>query len=231
MNGEAADAARVRLHASWKSRLGEAFASPSVQALGAFLRAEKAAGRTLYPPGAQMFAALDRTPFEAVKAVILGQDPYHGPGQAHGLSFSVPPGVPPPPSLQNIFTELERDPEVAFQRPGHGCLEVWAERGVLLLNAVLTVREKTPQSHQKKGWEPFTTAVLRHVASSPRKVVFLCFGKPALKLVESLGTSHPVVAAPHPSPLNGKAFVDTVAKEKLFTRVNSLLDAPLDWSL
>ena len=134
-----------------------------------------------------------------------------------------------PASLKNVFLGLQAD--LGLPLPSNGDLTPWARRGVLLLNAVLTVREKTPQSHQKKGWEAFTTAVLRHVASSPRKVVFLCFGKPALKLVESLGTQHPIVAAPHPSPLNGRAFVDAVTKDKLFTKVNALLAAPIDWSL
>lgn len=212
----------------WRPALTEATSAPSFSTLSTFLDDEWR-DAVVFPPKEQVFAALALTPPDAVRVVLLGQDPYPTAGNANGLAFSVTKDVKIPASLKNVFLGLQAD--LGLSVPAHGDLTAWAERGVLLLNAVLTVREKTPQSHQKKGWEPFTTAVLRHVASSPRKVVFLCFGKPALKLVESLGTSHPVVAAPHPSPLNGKAFVDTVAKEKLFTRVNSLLDAPLDWSL
>jgi uracil-DNA glycosylase len=204
-----------------------------VQALGAFLRAEKAAGRTLYPPGAQMFAALDRTPFEAVKAVILGQDPYHGPGQAHGLSFSVPPGVPPPPSLQNIFTELERDPEVAFQRPGHGCLEVWAERGVLLLNAVLSVRAGQAGSHAGKGWEDLTDAIIERLNREREGLVFLLWGSYAQKKGALLDRQrHCVLRAPHPSPLSAyRGFIGCGH----FSAANRYLrgrgEQPIDWAL
>lgn len=214
--------------ASWREALSGATATPSFLALSTFLDAEWNTA-TVFPPKPQVFAALELTPPEAVKVVLLGQDPYPTAGNANGLAFSVTKDVKVPASLKNMFLGLQAD--LGATIPTHGDLTPWAQRGVLLLNAVLTVREKTPNSHQKKGWEPFTTAVLRHVAQSPRKVVFLCLGKPALKLVESLGTSHPIVAAPHPSPLNGRAFVDTVAKEKLFTKVNSLLDAPIDWSL
>jgi uracil-DNA glycosylase len=208
--------------------LSEATAAPSFSALSTFLDSEWSSA-TVFPPKPQVFAALELTPPEAVKVVLLGQDPYPTAGNANGLAFSVTKEVKIPASLKNVFLGLQAD--LGATVPTHGDLTPWAQRGVLLLNAVLTVREKTPNSHQKKGWEPFTTAVLRHVAQSPRKVVFLCFGKPALKLVESLGTTRPIVAAPHPSPLNGKAFVETVTKEKLFTKVNSLLDAPMDWSL
>lgn len=214
--------------APWRAALSEATSAPSFSTLSTFLDDEWR-DAVVFPPKEQVFAALALTPPEAVRVVLLGQDPYPTAGNANGLAFSVTRDVKIPASLKNVFLGLQAD--LGLSVPAHGDLTAWAERGVLLLNAVLTVREKTPQSHQKKGWEPFTTAVLRHVASSPRKVVFLCFGKPALKLVESLGTRHPVVAAPHPSPLNGKAFVDTVSKEKLFTKLNSLLDAPLDWSL
>lgn len=214
--------------AAWRGALTEATSAESFTALGAFLDAEWK-DAVVFPPRAQVFCALALTPPSAVKVVLLGQDPYPTAGNANGLAFSVTRDVKIPASLKNVFLGLEAD--LGLRVPNHGDLTAWAERGVLLLNAVLTVREKTPQSHQKKGWEPFTTAVLRHVARSPGKVVFLCFGKPALKLVDSLGTHHPVVAAPHPSPLNGRAFVEAVARDKLFTRVNSLLDAPVDWSL
>lgn len=214
--------------APWRNALTEATSAESFTALSTFLDTEWR-DAVVFPPKSQVFAALELTPPEAVRVVLLGQDPYPTAGNANGLAFSVTKDVKIPASLKNVFLGLEAD--LGASVPKHGDLTAWAQRGVLLLNAVLTVREKTPQSHQKKGWEAFTTAVLRHVASAPRKVVFLCFGKPALKLVESLGTSHPIVAAPHPSPLNGRAFVDAVAKDKLFSKVNSLLDAPMDWSL
>lgn len=214
--------------AAWRTALNEATVTSTFEALDGFLTSEWK-DAVVFPPRAQVFSALELTPPDAVKVVLLGQDPYPTAGNANGLAFSVTKDVKVPASLKNVFLGLEAD--LGLPIPKHGDLTAWAQRGVLLLNAVLTVREKTPQSHQKKGWEPFTTAVLAHVAKSPNKVVFLCFGKPALKLVEALGTHHPIVAAPHPSPLNGRAFVDTVTKEKLFTKVNSLLDAPLDWSL
>ena len=213
---------------SWRSALAEATSAPTFTSLSTFLDDEWR-DAVVFPPKQQVFAALELTPPEAVRVVLLGQDPYPTAGNANGLAFSVTKGVKVPASLKNVFLGLQAD--LGLTIPTHGDLTAWAKRGVLLINAVLTVREKEANSHQKKGWEPFTTAVLRHVASSPRKVVFLCFGKPALKLVDSLGTKHAVVAAPHPSPLNGRAFVEAVAKDKLFTRVNSLLDAPLDWSL
>ena len=194
---------RIRLHASWKSRLAPVFASPPMQALREFLRAEAKAGRTVYPPGARMFAALDHTPFEAVRVVILGQDPYHGPGQAHGLSFSVPPGVPPPPSLQNIFAEIERDPELRIPRPRHGCLSHWADQGVLLLNAVLSVRAGQAGSHAGKGWEGFTDAVVDLLNREREGLVFMLWGSYAQKkgaLVDR--QRHCVLRAPHPSPLS-----------------------------
>lgn len=229
----AAEADRVRLHPSWKTRLATQFASPQMAALGAFLRAEKAAGRTVYPPGPLMFAALDHTPFEAVKVVILGQDPYHGPGQAHGLSFSVPPGVPPPPSLQNIFVELERDPEVAFRRPGHGNLEAWADRGVLLLNAVLSVRAGEAGSHAGKGWEGFTDAIIDLLNREREGLVFLLWGSYAQKKGALIDRQrHAVLRAPHPSPLSAhRGFIGCGH----FSACNRYLQGrglgAIDWSL
>jgi uracil-DNA glycosylase len=187
------------------------------------------ANATVFPPREQIFNALALTPPEAVKVVLLGQDPYPTAGNANGLAFSVTKSVKIPASLKNVFLGLKAD--LGLEVPAHGDLTPWAERGMLLLNAVLTVREKEANSHQKKGWEALTTAVLRHVAQQPRPVVFLCFGKPALKLVESLGASQPIVATPHPSPLNKTAFVDCARDEKCFTRVNELLGAPFDWSI
>jgi len=201
---EAADD-RVRLDPSWKSRLGDILGSPSMQALAAFLRAEKAAGQRIYPPGRQIFAALDATPFEAVRVVILGQDPYHGPGQAHGLSFSVPPGVPVPPSLHNIFAEIEREfgsASLQGGRPDHGCLLPWARQGVLLLNAVLTVAAGQAGSHQGKGWEGFTDAVVHALASEREGLVFMLWGSYAQKKGAFIDRRHCVLRAPHPSPLS-----------------------------
>lgn len=213
---------------SWRGALSEAVAQPSFQSLEQFVDGEYA-GATVFPPREQIFSALAHTPPDAVKIVLLGQDPYPTAGNANGLAFSVTKAVKVPASLKNLFLGLQAD--LGLPVPAHGDLTPWAERGVLLLNTVLTVREKEANSHQKKGWEPFTTAVLRHVAAQPRQVIFLCLGKPALKLVESLESSQPVVAAPHPSPLNKTAFVDCARTEKIFTKINGLLGAPFDWSL
>jgi uracil-DNA glycosylase len=212
---------------SWRGALSAAIAEPSFAALQSFVD-EQYASATVFPPKAQVFSALALTPPEAVKVVLLGQDPYPTAGNANGLAFSVTRDVKIPASLKNLFLGLKAD--LGLEVPSHGDLTAWAQRGVLLLNTVLTVREKEANSHQKKGWEPFTTAILRHAASLPHTVVFLCLGKPALKLVESLQTTQPIVAAPHPSPLNRNAFVDAATSEKLFTKVNTLLGAPLDWS-
>jgi len=161
----------ISLHDSWKARLALELAAPYMQTLRAFLLAEKAQGKQIYPPGGKIFAALNATPFDAVKVVILGQDPYHGPGQAQGLSFSVPPGVPIPPSLRNILIEIERD--LDLPPPAHGCLQSWADQGVLLLNAVLTVEQGRPGSHQGKGWERFTDAVVDQLNERREGLLFL----------------------------------------------------------
>ena len=227
----AAEADRVRLHPSWKTRLATQFASPQMAALGAFLRAEKAAGRTVYPPGPLMFAALDHTPFEAVKVVILGQDPYHGPGQAHGLCFSVRPAVDVPPSLQNIYKELARD--VGFVPPGHGCLLPWARRGVLLLNSVLTVEAGKPGSHQGKGWEGFTDHVVDVLNREREGLVFLLWGSYAQAKGKVIDPQrHRVLKAPHPSPLSAhRGFLGCGH----FSAANQYLartgQAPIDWRL
>ncbi len=191
----------VQLSASWLAQIGDLFERDGMRELGAFLRAEKARGGVIYPPGASIFAAFDATPFESVKAVILGQDPYHGPGQAHGLSFSVPHGVAVPPSLVNIHAELEQD--VGVPRPGHGNLAAWSARGVLLLNAVLTVAAGQPGSHQGKGWEAFTDAVIERLAASREGLVFMLWGAYAQAKGRLLDRSrHCVLRAPHPSPLS-----------------------------
>jgi len=192
---------QVRLEPSWKARVGDYLSRPEMQGLSEFLRAELRAGKTIYPPPRCIFAALDATPFEQVKVVILGQDPYHGPGQAHGLCFSVLPGVPPPPSLENIFAEIRRDLGIA--RPDHGCLIPWARQGVLLLNAVLTVERGLAGSHQGKGWEGFTDSVIDHLNRERDGLVFLLWGSYAQAkgaLIDS--GRHRVLKAPHPSPLS-----------------------------
>ncbi len=192
---------RVRLHPSWKSRLAEVLVSPSMAALRQFLLLERERGARIYPQAGQIFAALDSTPFDAVKVVILGQDPYHGPGQAHGLCFSVLPGVPVPPSLANIFAEIRRD--LGIVPPDHGCLLPWAQRGVLLLNAVLTVEAGRAGSHQGKGWEAFTDAVVDRLNREREGLVFLLWGSYAQakgKFIDR--TRHAVLRAPHPSPLS-----------------------------
>ena len=202
-----------------------------MQALASFLRAEKAAGKRIYPPGAEIFAALDATPLPAVKAVILGQDPYHGPGQAHGLCFSVRPGVAVPPSLANIFAEIERDLGIA--RPDHGCLTPWARRGVLLLNAVLTVEDGHAGAHQGKGWEGFTDTVIATLERQREGLVFLLWGSHAQakgRLIDP--RRHLVLKAPHPSPLSAhRGFIGCGH----FSACNRYLEqrgaAPIDWSL
>lgn len=231
LDGEAEAVARIRLHPSWKQRLLPELLSPGMQALRAFLRAELAAGKTLYPPPRRIFAALDLTPFEAVKVVILGQDPYHGPGQAHGLCFSVLPGVDVPPSLANIYAELKRD--LGQEPPGHGCLVPWARRGVLLLNAVLTVERGRAGAHQGKGWEAFTDRVVQLLNDEREGLVFLLWGAYAQakgKLVDP--RRHLVLRAPHPSPLSAhRGFIGCGH----FSRANAYLQArglgPVDWRL
>jgi uracil-DNA glycosylase len=191
----------VKLDASWKARVGDYLERPEMQRLSEFLRTELRAGKTIYPPPKRIFAALDATPFEQVKVVILGQDPYHGPGQAHGLCFSVLPGVAPPPSLVNIFAEIQRD--LGTTRPDHGCLIPWARQGVLLLNAVLTVERGQAGSHQGKGWEGFTDTIVDHLNREREDLVFLLWGSPAQAKGRLVDTRrHRVLKAPHPSPLS-----------------------------
>jgi uracil-DNA glycosylase len=222
---------RVRLAPSWAARVGDFLERPQMRALSEFLRAEQAAGKRIYPPGSQMFAALEATPFEQVKVVILGQDPYHGPGQAHGLSFSVPPGVAVPPSLLNIFKELERDLGIA--RPDHGCLLSWAHQGVLLLNAVLSVEAGKAGAHQGKGWEEFTDHVVELLAREREGLVFMLWGSYAQAKGRVIDTRrHCVLRAPHPSPLSAhRGFLGCGH----FSAANRWLSgrglAPIDWRL
>lgn len=221
----------IRLEASWKSRLEDVFKDSRVLALSEFLRAEKAAGKVIYPPGARIFAALDSTPFDRVKVVILGQDPYHGPGQAHGLSFSVPRGIPVPPSLANIYREIERDLGIA--PPRHGCLDAWAGQGVLLLNAVLTVERGHAGSHQNKGWEYFTDACIEALGREREHLVFLLWGSYAQakgRLIDA--KRHRILKAPHPSPLSAhRGFLGCGH----FSSANQYLEetgqTPINWKL
>lgn len=222
---------RVRLEPSWKEKVGDYLQQPGMRTLSAFLRERKAAGARIYPPGQNIFAAFDATPFDDVKVVILGQDPYHGPGQAHGLCFSVLPGVPVPPSLDNIFKEIQRDLGIA--RPDHGCLLPWAQRGVLLLNAVLTVEEGRAGAHQGKGWEGFTDHVVDVLNREREGLVFLLWGSYAQakgKVIDP--RRHRVLKAPHPSPLSAhRGFMGCGH----FSAANEYLarhgQGAIDWSL
>ena len=214
----------------WNPVLRGEFAKPYWTELQQFVAAER--GRTtVYPAHDEVFAALHLTPFAEVKAVILGQDPYHGPDQAHGLCFSVRPGVRPPPSLQNIFKELEAD--LGIPPPSHGCLDSWARQGVLLLNASLTVRAGKAASHQGKGWETFTDEVLRTVNTKQERVVFILWGASARRKKALIDTSrHVIIESPHPSPLSASSgFFGS----RPFSRANAaLVEAgrePIDWSL
>ena len=192
---------KVQLRREWLDVIGDEFAAPYMRELSHFLRVEQARGKRIFPRGSDMFTALELTPPESVRVVILGQDPYHGPGQAHGLSFSVLRGVPVPPSLRNIFTELKSD--LGLEPPSHGCLRHWALQGVLLLNSVLTVESGLAGSHQNRGWERFTDRLLEVVVSGGRPTVFLLWGAQAKKKMANLdGNSHLILTAPHPSPLS-----------------------------
>ena len=222
---------RVKLEPSWKARIGDYLERPEMQALSAFLRAEKQAGKVIYPPGPDIFAAFDHAPFDTVRVVILGQDPYHGPNQAHGLCFSVRPGVQTPPSLQNIFKEIQRDLGIA--PPDHGCLTPWANRGVLLLNAVLTVERGMANAHQGKGWEGFTDAAIDALNREREGIVFMLWGSYAQKKGQLIDTrKHRVLKSVHPSPLSAhRCFIGCGH----FSAANQYLteqgQAPIDWSL
>jgi len=214
----------------WNPLLRSEFDKPYWQELQDFVRAERSRG-AVYPPASRVFAALHLTSYADVRVVILGQDPYHGPGQAHGLCFSVPHGVPVPPSLVNIFKELRAD--LGISPPGHGCLEAWARQGVLLLNATLTVRDGAAGSHQGKGWETFTDAVLRVVNDKPSPVAFVLWGAFARRKKSLVDVSrHCVVESAHPSPLSAhNGFFGS----RPFSQVNTFLDSTglpaVDWSL
>ncbi len=221
----------VKIEPSWKEVLKDEFKKPYFGQIVEHLKTEKEQGKTIYPPGSLIFHAFDATPFEAVKVVILGQDPYHGPRQAHGLSFSVQMGVPPPPSLVNIYKELHDD--VGIPIPKHGHLEKWAQQGVLLLNASLTVRAGEPMSHSKIGWQHFTDAAIKKVSDLREHVVFILWGKFAQEkkaLVDA--KKHLILASAHPSPLSAKAGF---FGNHLFSKTNTYLMQhgadPIDWAL
>lgn len=221
----------IKLHESWKTHLAADLSSARMQSLQSFLIAEKAAGKRISPKGNEWFRALDLTPLDQVRVVILGQDPYHGEGQAHGLCFSVQPGIRPPPSLVNIYKELESDLGIA--RPRHGFLESWARQGVLLLNSVLTVEMGLAASHQRKGWEEFTDEIIRIVNAKPDPVVFILWGAYAQKKAAFVDASrHLVLKAAHPSPLSAhNGFLGC----RHFSQANAFLAAhnqtPIDWTL
>jgi uracil-DNA glycosylase len=221
----------IALHPSWKTPLLPEFSSPYMAALRQFLVAEKGAGKRIFPKGTEWFRALDLTPLDKVRVVILGQDPYHGEGQAHGLCFSVKPGVRPPPSLVNIYKEIESD--LGIRPVTHGFLEHWAKQGVLLLNSVLTVEKGQPASHQGKGWERFTDAIIRLVNARETPVVFMLWGAYAQRKAEFVdGARHLVLKAAHPSPFSAHhGFLGC----KHFSKANAFLESkglpPIDWAL
>lgn len=222
----------VQIHPSWKSVLKDEFGKLYFQQLVTFLKTEKTLGKVIYPPGKLIFNAFDHTLFDKVKVVILGQDPYHGEGQAHGLSFSVPAGIKPPPSLVNIFKEIKQDLGIDIP-PNYGNLEKWANQGVLLLNAALTVRAGEPFSHAKYGWAEFTDEVIKKISDEKTNVVFLLWGKFAQEkqaLIDE--TKHFILKAAHPSPFSAdKGFFGC----KHFSKTNQLLMQhglePIDWKL
>jgi uracil-DNA glycosylase len=219
-----------KIEESWKEVLNDEFHKPYFAAIKQFILTQKEKGKVIYPPGSLIFNAFNLTPFDKVKVVILGQDPYHGAGQAHGLSFSVPFGVKPPPSLVNIYKELHND--IGFQVPNHGNLEKWAHEGVLLLNAFLTVNANDAASHKLAGWETFTDAVIKKISDEKEHVVFMLWGNFAKGKEALIDTSkHLVLKAAHPSPLAGGAFNGC----KHFSKANNYLTQhslkPINWQL
>ena len=216
---------------SWQKLLSEELKRPYMLELQTFLLRERKAGKLIYPPTENVFEALNLTPFDQVKVVILGQDPYHGPAQAHGLCFSVQKGVPAPPSLVNIFKELKTD--VGIDRPEHGCLESWAREGVLLLNNVLTVEDGQAGSHHQKGWEQFTDKIIEILNQQKEHLVFILWGSPAQKKAAKVNTEkHFILKSVHPSPLSSyRGFFGS----RPFSQTNTYLTTqgipPVNWQL
>jgi uracil-DNA glycosylase len=218
----------VQLPADWRAVLGDELKQPYFKKLQEFVDGERA-GHTVYPPEADVFNAFKFTPYEKVKVLLLGQDPYHDEGQAQGLCFSVRPGVRPPPSLVNMFKELHDD--LGCRIPDNGSLVLWAERGVMLLNAVLTVRAHSPNSHKDKGWEHFTDAAIRALNDRPRPVVFALWGGYAQKKQKLIAPPHRVVTAAHPSPLSVKKFRGSRPFSAINKALEELGESPIDWQL
>ncbi|MCF8056977.1 MAG: uracil-DNA glycosylase [Desulfocapsa sp.] len=222
---------RVQLRPSWKNQIGKEFEQNYMQQLRQFLIQEKQAGKTIYPEGKNIFNAMNLIPFEQVKVVILGQDPYHGPGQAHGLCFSVMPGVKPPPSLINIFKEIHAD--LGIPANSHGCLNSWAKQGVLLLNSVLTVERNKAASHQGKGWERFTDAIIKKLDSEHSGLVFLLWGSYAQKKGAIIDKQrHLVLQSPHPSPFSARrGFFGNHHFSKTNTYLHDQGKTSIEWKL
>lgn len=222
---------KIDLHPSWLMHLAVEFEMPYMQQLKQFLLQEKSAGKIVYPASRNIFNAFNSTPLNNVKVVIIGQDPYHGPNQAHGLCFSVQQGVQTPPSLQNIFKEQQRD--LGLPIPGHGYLQSWAEQGVLLLNATLTVEQARAGSHQGKGWEIFTDKAIELVSRMNESVVFMLWGSYAQKKIDLINTQkHLVLKAPHPSPLSAhRGFIGCGHFSKANEYLKKINKAPIDWAL
>jgi uracil-DNA glycosylase len=235
IEGELMSFCPFELEPSWMGALGGELQQPYVAELAAFVEKERRGKSAVYPPKELVFNAFFKTPFDKVKVLLIGQDPYHGPGQAHGLSFSVPPGIPQPPSLQNIFKELQAD--LGISPPGHGCLTRWAEQGVMLLNAILTVRQGEALSHQGKGWERLTDAVVKALFARQDPVIFVLWGKSAQEKCRFFNdlrqlSRHTVLKAPHPSPFSAHTgFLGC----RHFSKINQVLTeqgkGPINWLL
>lgn len=221
----------VQIEPSWEKELAPEFDKPYFAGIVRYLKEQKAEGKEIYPAGPLIFNAFKLTPFDKVKAVLIGQDPYHGKGQAHGLSFSVPPGIKPPPSLMNMYKELKDD--LGIEAPAHGCLESWARQGLLMLNTSLTVEAATPMSHSKIGWEQFTDAVIRTVSEKKEGIVFILWGRFAQQKEALIDKNkHFVLKAAHPSPFSAyNGFFGS----KPYSRTNELLEQqgkePINWAL
>jgi uracil-DNA glycosylase len=225
------DLKTIQIDESWKNALQCELDKPYFSALWDFLKAEKAVGKIIYPQGPLIFNAFNTVPFEQVKVVIIGQDPYHNPGEAHGLSFSVPFGVKTPPSLKKIYKELETDIP-GFKCPEHGCLEKWANQGVFMLNAFLTVEASKPQSHQKIGWEIFTDVVIKTISDRREGVVFMLWGNFAKKKSLLIDASkHLVLEAAHPSPLAGNAFLGCQHFSKANNYLKNKQKEEINWNI
>ena len=222
---------KIQLHASWRKKLDGEFDCEYMLALQTFLTEQKAQGKLMYPPEKRIFNALNSTAFEDVKVIIIGQDPYHGPGQAHGLCFSVPQGLPIPPSLVNIFKELNND--VGCSAPEHGCLQAWAEQGVLLLNSILTVEHDRAASHAGQGWEQFTDQIIERLSTEREGLIFVLWGNYAQKKGKCIDEKkHLVIRSAHPSPLSAyRGFFGS----KPFSTINAYLKAKgratIDWQI